>query len=82
MLRRVVCPLTPRSISVVVLPFHHLLFRLYWASSEGRRACVKVLIDRGANPTLEDRDGNTAAAIAEQNGHIECHDLVKFLVAV
>ena len=42
---------------------------LMMAALFGRTEAVHVLLDNGANPELQDREGNTAAILAEKQGN-------------
>ena len=42
---------------------------LMTAASEGQLDVVRILLAHGADPALEDEDGDTAKSFAEQNGH-------------
>lgn len=44
---------------------------LMTAASEGLVEIVRLLLVHGADPTLVDQDGDTAASFATQNGHSE-----------
>jgi ankyrin repeat protein len=44
---------------------------LMTAASEGLVDIVRVLLEHGADPSLVDKDGDTAASFAQQNGHAE-----------
>jgi len=44
---------------------------LHGAAINGRLAIVKRLLERGADPTLRDKDGDTALDDARQYGHSE-----------
>jgi ankyrin repeat protein len=41
------------------------------AATENRVAIIELLLARGADPNLEDEDGDTALAIAEEWEHRE-----------
>ena len=40
-----------------------------WAAGYGQADAVRVLVDAGADVTLEDDRGMTALTLAEQGGH-------------
>jgi ankyrin repeat protein len=44
---------------------------LMHAAAEGNLDVVKILMEAGSNATLQDVDGDNAAAFARQSGHIE-----------
>jgi ankyrin repeat protein len=44
---------------------------LMTAAAEGQLAVVQLLLARGANPSIRDEDGDTAASFARQKGHTE-----------
>lgn len=44
---------------------------LMWAAAEGQLDNVKVLINNGADTTLQDVDGDTAESFADKAGHTE-----------
>ena len=50
---------------------------LMTAAAEGQLEVVRVLLIHGANPALEDVDGDTAQSFAEQKGHTAVVDLLK-----
>ncbi|KAL5515176.1 hypothetical protein EMCRGX_G000307 [Ephydatia muelleri] len=45
---------------------------LMWASHNGHTECVKVLLDRGAQVNMQNKDGWTALMRASGSGHMEC----------
>ncbi|KAL5515199.1 hypothetical protein EMCRGX_G000331 [Ephydatia muelleri] len=45
---------------------------LMWASGWGHMECVKVLLDRGADVNMQDKNGWTALMKASKSGHMEC----------
>jgi ankyrin repeat protein len=47
------------------------------AAAEGQLEVVQLLLDRGADPSLEDADGDTALSFAREKGHLEVADLLK-----
>jgi len=51
---------------------------LMFAAAEGQREVVQALLKAGANPSLRDIDGDTAANFARNNHHA---DVVKLLEA-
>lgn len=50
---------------------------LMTASSEGLVEVVRLLLVHGADPSLVDKDGDTAASFARQNGHAEVVELLE-----
>lgn len=46
---------------------------LHKAAAKGSLDCVKLLVQRGANVNLVDKQGKTPLLIAWQSGHFECH---------
>jgi hypothetical protein len=49
--------------------YNHKLTALMWASGYGRIESVRLLLERGADPSLKDDRGKTAADIAAEQGH-------------
>ncbi len=49
---------------------------LMFAAAEGHLNVVKVLMTHGADASLEDIDGDTAASFARKNGHNEVADYI------
>ncbi|RVX73063.1 hypothetical protein B0A52_02189 [Exophiala mesophila] len=49
---------------------------LFHAASEGRVACLRALLDSGADPEALDEKGLTAMYYATWEGHLECMDLL------
>jgi len=47
------------------------------AASTGQTAEVALLLDAGANPTIRDKDGDDAAAYADQGGHAELAESIR-----
>ena len=50
---------------------------LMTAAAEGQLDVVRLLLAYGADPGLEDKDGDTAASFARQNGHSAVVDLLE-----
>ena len=50
---------------------------LMHAAAEGLLEIVKILLEYGADPSLRDIDGDTAASFALQNGHKDVVNLLK-----
>lgn len=46
---------------------------LHKAAAKGSLDCVKLLVQRGANVNLVDKQGRTPLLIAWENEHLECH---------
>lgn len=49
---------------------------LFHAASEGQFACLKTLLENGADPAAIDEKGLTATYYATWEGHLECMDLL------
>lgn len=49
---------------------------LMFAAAEGHAEVVKILLENDVDPTLKDKDGETAEEFARQNGHTEIADLI------
>lgn len=49
---------------------------LFHAASEGKVACLKALLENGADPAAIDEKGLTATYYATWEGHLECMDLL------
>ena len=62
-------------------PLHHVVFQMRANGDPERQArlveCLQVLLKRGADTTLENRDGETAGAIAAKRGHAEVAKLLQ-----
>jgi ankyrin repeat protein len=56
--------------------YNHRLTALMWAAGSGAAASVKRLLERGADRTLEDDRGKTAAVIARETRHAEVAELL------
>ena len=50
---------------------------LMTAAAEGQVEVVRLLLAHGADPSLEDKDGDTAESFARQNGHAAVVDLLE-----
>jgi ankyrin repeat protein len=53
---------------------------LMYACSEGQLEVARILLSRGADPSLKDKDGDSAASFAAKNGHKEVADLLKTFI--
>ena len=53
---------------------------LWKAAEAGRVGPVKVLLNKGADPQLQDTKGRTAADIAEKNGHTKVVTLLRLVM--
>ena len=51
--------------------------RLILAATKGDRDMVELLLKRGANPMLSDKDGRTALYWALANGHKEIAEILR-----
>ncbi|RMZ79581.1 hypothetical protein DV737_g3341, partial [Chaetothyriales sp. CBS 132003] len=49
---------------------------LFHAASEGREACIRTLLENGADPDSLDEKGLTATYYATWEGHLSCLDLL------
>lgn len=49
---------------------------LMTAAAEGQVEVVRLLLAHGAEPSLEDQDGDTARSFAQQHGHLEVVELL------
>lgn len=58
--------------------FQHGQTALMLAVSHGRLDMVKLLLEAGADPNIQDTDGSTALMCAAEHGHI---DIVKHILA-
>ncbi len=52
---------------------------LLWASSYGQLPTVKLLISKGADPSIRGKHGETALLLASANGHVH---VLKELIGV
>jgi ankyrin repeat protein len=50
---------------------------LMTAAAEGQMKVVQLLLKHGADPTLKDKDGDTAESFARQKGHSAVAELLK-----
>ncbi len=50
---------------------------LMHAAAEGQLEVAKLLLENGADPSLKDIDGETAALFARNNGHTEVAGLIQ-----
>ena len=50
---------------------------LMMAAAEGQVEIVNALLEKGADPTLKDKDGDTALSFAVQKGHDEVAEILK-----
>lgn len=50
---------------------------LFNAGSRGHKESVEFLLGKGANPTVRDMEGDTAASLARYKEHHECADLLE-----
>lgn len=55
---------------------------LMWAAIGGKKYAVEKLLDLGANPTLRNNDGKSAANLACENGHDEIAVLIETKAAL
>ena len=46
-------------------------------ANKARDACVRYLLENGANPKLRDNEGRSALDWAELNGHEQCVSLLR-----
>ncbi|KAI9009510.1 ankyrin repeat-containing domain protein, partial [Gaertneriomyces semiglobifer] len=44
---------------------------LHWAALNGKLDCVQLLLDSGADATLQNEQGRSAVTVAEQQGHMD-----------
>ena len=51
---------------------------MHYAARWGRLAIAKRLLEGGADPTLRDKDGNTALDVAREQGNIEVVVLLQY----
>jgi ankyrin repeat protein len=47
------------------------------AAAVGQLEVVHLLLDRGADPSVRDVDGDTAPSFARENGHVEVVELLE-----
>ncbi|KAJ8279430.1 hypothetical protein COCON_G00064960 [Conger conger] len=50
---------------------------LHDAAENGELECCRILLRNEVNPTTRDRDGFTAADLAEYNGHYDCSNYIR-----
>ncbi|KAG2462126.1 espin-like protein [Polypterus senegalus] len=50
---------------------------LHDAAENGELECCQILVMNNVDPEIQDRDGYTAADLAEYNGHTECANYLK-----
>ena len=50
---------------------------LMTAAAEGQTEVVRLLLEHGADPGLKDKDGDTAASFARENGHTAVVELLE-----
>ena len=53
---------------------------LHFASENGHVDTCRVLLEYGADPTIESHDGKTAADVAEENGHRAVSEMISLFV--
>ena len=49
---------------------------LHIAAEKGHKEVVQILLDKGANPNIQDEKGNTPFTLAQENGHAHVADLL------
>jgi ankyrin repeat protein len=52
-----------------------------FASRIGNTSLAKILISKGANPSLKNPNGDSAFLIAAKNGHFEVMEYINFIGA-
>ena len=50
---------------------------LHGAAKSGHEKVVKLLLDKGANVNMKNRDGQTALDVAQEKGHKEIVKILK-----
>ena len=54
---------------------------LHMAAANGQKKAVQFLLEKGANPRIQDEDGYTAADIAGQEGHSDIEKMIEQVAA-
>jgi len=66
-----------RTSSVVNAPLENQLTLLMWAAAYGHEATVRFLLEQGADRTLKDNRGKTAADMAREGNHLSVAKLLE-----